>query len=102
MAHHLTESERAASEETHRTLLHRAERLVKFLKMPMTPKEIVAEEIYLIFKAGLAYCGRRLGASFWRWLSDGLDSEISICKDCADIAKSGAHNPCKKDDLPVF
>lgn len=96
-----SEAERIASQNIHEILLHRAERLVVFLKMSVTPKEIIAEEIFGIFVAGMTYCGRRLGASFWKWMNETSNNEPAVCLNCAEIAdKTDKCSSCK-NSLPV-
>lgn len=84
----------------HDVLLHRAKRLVSFLELTATPKQIIAEEIFLIFKAGVAHCGRCLGISFWKWMSD-ANNYMSICGDCSSAQNpAGKCNSCR-GSLPI-
>lgn len=91
------------SERIRQMLLHRAEQLVELLKLPVLPKETVAQEVLLIFKEGLAYCDRLLSNIFLEWLVNDSIKEVSACKNCKSFKKESFADcsSCEKKSTPV-
>ncbi len=80
-------SEDPKSQRARHALLHRAERLVTILNLPVIPKEMVAQEVLMIFKAGCAYCNQLLTTIFLDWLLSDSLKETSACRDCKSFKK---------------
>lgn len=94
----MTEFERVDTRDPREVLKYRAKRLIRFLENPATPTMFIAEEVYLIFKAGMRCCESDLRIRIRKW----LDSEPA-CRNCTSF-KDDAHTgclSCTKGDIPT-
>ena len=96
-------SEDPKSQRIRQMLLRRAERLAELLKLPVIPKETVAQEVLMVFKAGLAYCDQLLSDIFLEWLVNDSPKEVSACKNCKSFENESFADcsSCKKESAPT-
>ena len=65
-----------------RMLRDRAARLLDELALPGVPVWLVAREIVLLLKAGIAYCGKPLFEAFWEMLVGATLGNMGFCQGC--------------------
>lgn len=98
------EFERADPRPTKEVLRYRTQRLLRFLENPVTPVPIIAEEIHLIFKAGMKHCGDHLLARLAKWIEEEPSAkELSLCSRCPSFKREEYSEcpQCTKGDQPI-
>lgn len=95
------EFEQVDPRDPREVLKYRAQRLIQFLDNPATPIVLIAEEVYLIFKAGMECCGNDLFSRLKKWIDEEPSSrELSLCSHCPSFKrdKYGKCSQCTKGD----
>ena len=97
-------AENESSKQIRLQLVRRAERMVELLNLSVISKEIVAREVFNIFRIGLAYCGRSLVELFFSWLrEDNSTGDLSVCGNCTNFKKGfyGQCSSCSRSATPT-
>ena len=75
----------ALKEYAKHSLYERTKTLHELLTKNGVPSILVARQIVLIFKAGLAYCGKALFQAHWEWMVDSAVGAMGFCQTCEHL-----------------
>lgn len=74
-----------------------AKQLINFVNIQATPKSIIANEILLIAKAGMVFCGREFFEAFWSWMVGKSRHDAGVCENCDKRLGKKAETGCCRE-----